>query len=148
MSGIGVKDLVCFSFPSSYEHMSFFYAYKCMLLVSCAYVGVSIFGNLQAPTRMKPFTLTHYWMKSRIVKSGSNKMPTKKRLGTSSVVEPNEKRPRRKANSKVEAKCDASALALQETLKGFITQKEVSSEKRKDEREEAPRERGGHEELR
>jgi hypothetical protein len=51
-----------------------------------------------------------------------------------SSVDPSEseKRQREKTKSKVDAKRDASTLALQETLKGFLTQKEVSVEKREE----------------
>ena len=45
------------------------------------------------------------------------------------------KRPRGQRSSKMEAKRDATTLALQETLKRFITQKDKASEEKK-EREE------------
>ena len=57
---------------------------------------------------------------------------------------PSDKRPRGRADSKLNAKCDASTIVLQETLKWFIPTKEVSSEK-KDKRKEG--ERGSSEEL-
>ena len=47
-------------------------------------------------------------------------------------------RPRGHKNAKKEVRIDASSLAIQETLKGFITQKEVFSSKR-EEREEIKR---------
>ena len=55
------------------------------------------------------------------------------------AVRPNDgKRPRGQRSSKMEAKRDATTLALQETLKGFITQKDKASEEKK-EREERKR---------
>ena len=47
-------------------------------------------------------------------------------------------RPRGRTNSKLDLKRDATTIALQETLKGFITQKDKTSEK-KDERDEKKR---------
>lgn len=47
-------------------------------------------------------------------------------------------RPRGRSNSKLDLKRDATTIALQETLKGFITQKDKTSEK-KDERDEKKR---------
>ena len=47
-------------------------------------------------------------------------------------------RPRGRTNSKLDLKRDATTIALQETLKGFITQKDKTSDK-KDERDEKKR---------
>ena len=51
-----------------------------------------------------------------------------------------------KTKFKVDAKRNASTLALQETLKGFVAQKEVLIEKR-EELEETKLQRGGIEDL-
>ena len=63
--------------------------------------------------------------------------------GPSSIANPSESRnmPRGKTNSKVDAKRDALTLTLQETLKG------VHDPKGSEGGEEAPRERGGKENL-
>ena len=47
-----------------------------------------------------------------------------------------EKRPREKTKSKVDAKHDASTLALQETLRGLMTEKEAREERKRQEKEE------------
>jgi hypothetical protein len=49
------------------------------------------------------------------------------------------KRSRGKTNSKVDEKRDAASFALQETLQGMMTQKEVRNEKKRQEKEEQMR---------
>ena len=51
---------------------------------------------------------------------------------------PSESRPRGRTITKMEAKHDALTIALQETLKGFMSEKDKASEK-KEEREETKR---------
>ena len=52
-----------------------------------------------------------------------------------------EGRPRGKNNSKAELKRDATTLALQETLNGFLTQKNKAADKKEERREKVRLER-------
>ena len=56
-------------------------------------------------------------------------------MATGSADGPESERPRGRVNSKLDLKRDATTIALQETLQGFITQKDKETEK-KDERDE------------
>ena len=62
-------------------------------------------------------------------------MASFKKGGGESVVDhgeasgPRENRPRGRTNTKMEAKCDASTISLQRTLKGVISQKDKASKK-------------------
>ena len=76
----------------------------------------------------KPFTLTHCWtIICKLPKFREQYAAQKKNGGPAVVVEhdEDEKRPRGQKNSKVDDKRDAATLALQETLKGFMTSKEM-----------------------
>ena len=59
-------------------------------------------------------------------------------MATGSADGPESERPRGRVNSKLDLKRDATTIALQETLQGFITQKDKETEK-KDERDEKKR---------
>ena len=52
-----------------------------------------------------------------------------------------EERPRGKNNSKAELKRDATTVALQETLNGFLTQKDKAADKKEERREKERLER-------
>ena len=59
-------------------------------------------------------------------------------MATGSADGPESERPRGRVNSKLDLKRDTTTIALQETLQGFITQKDKETEK-KDERDEKKR---------
>ena len=87
----------------------------------------------------KPFTLSHCWLKLKDEKKWQDYLQSQKKQGTKEEVDTSE-RPRGHKNSKKESRIDASSLAIQEALKGLITQKEVISSKR-EEREEMKRQK-------
>src|SRR4051812_18151623 len=94
--------------------------------------------TFKAQNDEKPFTLSHCWLVLKNQKKWKEFVSSHKKEGAKEEVDISE-RPRGNKNSKKEAKLDANALAIQETLKGLITQKEVSTSKR-EEREEKKRE--------
>ena len=106
-------------------------------------IGTSSFENIQESTWGKPFTLTHCWNELKDCPKWKDLMASMKKGGTSVAddepIFPNDgKRPRGRTSTKLEAKRDATTLALQETLKGFISQKDKAIEEKK-EREEKKR---------
>ena len=94
--------------------------------------------TFKAQNENKPFTLSHCWLRLKDEKKWESYVKSQTRQGAKKEEEEESERPRGHKNSKKEAKIDANSLAIQETLKGFITQKEVISSKR-EEREEIKR---------
>ena len=89
----------------------------------------------------KPFTLIHCWREIKDCPKWKELMASMKRGGGAPAggkEEPSDKRPRGRTNTKIEAKRDMQTIALQDTLKRFISQKDKSTEKR-EEREERKR---------
>jgi hypothetical protein len=98
----------------------------------------------------KPFTLSHCWRKLKDCEKWKELYAGSQKGGGSGVIDvdaPTQSggtktpRPRGRTNSKLDAKREASSLAIQETLKELIAEKEVSSDEREErkhkEREDA-----------
>ena len=87
----------------------------------------------------KPFTLSHCWTKLKDEQKWKDFVASQSKDDNKDDVDISE-RPRGHKNAKKEVRIDASSLAIQETLKGLITQKKVFSSKR-EEREEMKRQK-------
>ncbi|XBJ08115.1 hypothetical protein VPH35_013501 [Triticum aestivum] len=109
-------------------------------------VGDMAFQSLEAFKARhngKPFTLTHCWM---IVnnfpkfKDQSRELLRKRGKKTAKFAEGGDgealKRPRDKTNSKVDDIRDASSMALHETLRGMMSQKDVRDKKKRQSKNE------------
>lgn len=83
----------------------------------------------------KPFTLIHCWREIKDCPKWKELVASMKRGGgvpAGGKEEPSDKRPKGRTNAKIEAKREVQTIALQDTLKGFISQKDKSTEKRED----------------
>ena len=111
--------------------------YKCGLLFD--YVGIPIFEAFKVRHKNKPFTLAHCLTLIKDYPKFKNQYAALKKKGGPTTVVGNGdalKRPMGKTNSKLDEKHDATSIALQETLHGMMTQKEVRDERRRQGKEE------------
>ena len=91
----------------------------------------------------KPFTLTHCWTLINMCpkfKDQYRELQRKRGLKTVKFAGGGDgealKRPRGKTNSKVDDICDASSMALHETLHGMMSHKDVRDEKKRQSKDE------------
>ena len=95
--------------------------------------------TFKARHKNKPFTLTHWWSLIKYCPKFKDQYAAlEKKAGKAAVTENGDllNRPRGKTNSKADEKRDVSSIALQATLHGMMTQKEVREERRSKGKEE------------